>query len=216
LLERCTRLKCDTVIARGLSFQGDTVFPSAPCNKTRINGLLSARHYLVHFTKHRQGKSIHSCLYNATRNVWVTIVAMEMQLYIFFSHYLINDTVIEKRILKILFFLQLWPWTFLILKNSERYRKRTHVSIESARFQILTLNPLTWRIWWAPNNASRWQIGFNSAFVGLIRTAIFLTGFRTTLKYQILWKSVEWGEELSHAHGKTRTNLTVAFRNVAN
>ena len=28
----------------------------------------------------------------------------------------------------------------------------------------LTLNPLTWKIWWAPNNASRWQMGFNSAF----------------------------------------------------
>jgi len=27
---------------------------------------------------------------------------------------------------------------------------------------------LTWRIWWAPNNASRWQMGFNSAFEGLI------------------------------------------------
>jgi hypothetical protein len=24
-----------------------------------------------------------------------------------------------------------------------------------------------WRIWWAPNNASRWQMGFNSAFKGL-------------------------------------------------
>ena len=31
----------------------------------------------------------------------------------------------------------------------------------------LTLNPLTWKIWWAPNNASRWQMGFNSAFEGL-------------------------------------------------
>ena len=31
----------------------------------------------------------------------------------------------------------------------------------------LTLNPLMWRIWWAPNNASRWQMGFNSAFEGL-------------------------------------------------
>ena len=28
----------------------------------------------------------------------------------------------------------------------------------------LTLNPLTWKIWWAPNDASRWQMGFNSAF----------------------------------------------------
>jgi hypothetical protein len=30
----------------------------------------------------------------------------------------------------------------------------------------LTVNLLTWRIWWAPNNASRWQMGFNSAFKG--------------------------------------------------
>ena len=34
----------------------------------------------------------------------------------------------------------------------------------------LTLNPLTWKIWWAPNNASRWQVGFNSAFNGLRST----------------------------------------------
>jgi hypothetical protein len=33
---------------------------------------------------------------------------------------------------------------------------------------ILTLNPLTWKIWWAPNNASRWQMGLNLAFKGLI------------------------------------------------
>jgi hypothetical protein len=26
---------------------------------------------------------------------------------------------------------------------------------------------LMWRIWWAPNNASRWQMGFNSVFKGL-------------------------------------------------
>ena len=32
---------------------------------------------------------------------------------------------------------------------------------------ILTLTLLTWRIWWAPNNASRWQMLFNSAFKGL-------------------------------------------------
>jgi len=29
---------------------------------------------------------------------------------------------------------------------------------------VLTLNPLTWKIWWAPNNANRWQMGFNLAF----------------------------------------------------
>jgi len=31
----------------------------------------------------------------------------------------------------------------------------------------LTLILLTCRIWWAPNNSSRWQMGFKSAFKGL-------------------------------------------------
>ena len=33
----------------------------------------------------------------------------------------------------------------------------------------LNLYMLTWRIWWAPNNASKGQMGFNLAFKGLIR-----------------------------------------------
>jgi len=32
----------------------------------------------------------------------------------------------------------------------------------------LALTLLPWRIWWAPNNASRWQMGFNLAFNGLM------------------------------------------------
>jgi hypothetical protein len=32
----------------------------------------------------------------------------------------------------------------------------------------LTLILLMWRKWWAPNNASKWQMRFNSAFKGLI------------------------------------------------
>ena len=31
----------------------------------------------------------------------------------------------------------------------------------------LTLTLLTWTIWRAPTNASKWRIGFNSAFKGL-------------------------------------------------
>ena len=34
----------------------------------------------------------------------------------------------------------------------------------------LTLILKTWRIWWAPNNASKWQMGFNSAFKGSFKT----------------------------------------------
>jgi hypothetical protein len=32
---------------------------------------------------------------------------------------------------------------------------------------LLTLILLTWRIGWAPGNASKWQMGFNLAFTGL-------------------------------------------------
>jgi hypothetical protein len=55
------------------------------------------------------------------------------------------------------------------------FRPQLHVSHFSHACQSLfliwpplTLILLTWRIWWAPNNASRWQMGFNSAFKGLI------------------------------------------------
>ena len=34
-------------------------------------------------------------------------------------------------------------------------------------FGDLTFTMLVWRIWRAPNNTSRWQTGFNSAFKGL-------------------------------------------------
>ena len=44
----------------------------------------------------------------------------------------------------------------------------------------LTLNSLTWKIWWAPNNASRWQMGFNSAFKGLRYNRIYLNRLRKT------------------------------------
>ena len=40
--------------------------------------------------------------------------------------------------------------------------------ISSLRVNDLTLILLTWRKWRAPNNASKQQMGFNSAFKGLI------------------------------------------------
>jgi len=39
--------------------------------------------------------------------------------------------------------------------------------ISSLSVNDLTLILLTWRKWWAPNNASKQQMGFNSAFKGL-------------------------------------------------
>ena len=47
---------------------------------------------------------------------------------------------------------------------------------------VLTLTLLTWTIWRAPTNATKWRIGFNSAFKGLIlkimsfEFLLFITG----------------------------------------
>ena len=40
------------------------------------------------------------------------------------------------------------------------------ISVKSVLFcrTLLTLIPLMWRIWRAPNNASKWQVGLNLAF----------------------------------------------------
>jgi hypothetical protein len=43
---------------------------------------------------------------------------------------------------------------------------------------VLTLILLMWRIWWVPNNVSRWQMNFNSAFKGLIVLSHNPTGIR--------------------------------------
>jgi hypothetical protein len=84
-----------------------------------------------------------------------------------------------------------------------------YVTNSSAWLMLLTLILLTWRIWWAPNNASKWQMGFNSTFKVLMYElkhdrAIFLQwhirppsgprsphyrGFTVTLRHTTLGKT---------------------------
>jgi len=42
---------------------------------------------------------------------------------------------------------------------------------------FLTLILLTWKIRWAPNNASKWQMGYNSAFKGLNIVILHLSAY---------------------------------------
>ena len=44
-----------------------------------------------------------------------------------------------------------------------------------------------WRIWWAPNNASKWQMGFNLAFKGLI-------GHNPGLLLAVLLDTTPWAD----------------------
>jgi len=48
------------------------------------------------------------------------------------------------------------------------------VLVSCIQYACLTLILLMWRIQWAPNNASKWQMGFNSAFKGLNIITIFV------------------------------------------
>ena len=61
----------------------------------------------------------------------------------------------------------------------------------------LTLILLTWRIWWAPNNASKWQMGFNSAFKGLnqsgLRVKTRYTRWCLSNVYWIVHHCNSWG-----------------------
>jgi len=49
----------------------------------------------------------------------------------------------------------------------DSFLPRHFIFTHKQNINILTLILLTWRIWWAPNNASKWQMGFNLAFKGL-------------------------------------------------
>jgi len=60
----------------------------------------------------------------------------------------------------------LYSWRSKTPKHSQCLRDKTYCQTDNI-ILTLTLILLTWRIWWAPNTTSRWQMGFNSAFKGL-------------------------------------------------
>ena len=69
----------------------------------------------------------------------------------------------------------------------------------------LALILLTWRIWWAPNNASRWQMGFNSAFKGLI----YKDRFEVMAVGEAAWSLTIWGSDSLRLHGALPFEATV-------
>jgi len=59
------------------------------------------------------------------------------------------------------------PSPLILHRPCSLHSKHTTGPVAVLFISILTLILLTWRIRWAPKNASRWQMGFNSAFKGL-------------------------------------------------
>ena len=58
---------------------------------------------------------------------------------------------------------------------------------------FLTLILLTWRIWWAPNNGSKWQMGFNLVFKGLIFFGTWFEVLKVGRIHNVLWIRTPYG-----------------------
>jgi len=56
---------------------------------------------------------------------------------------------------------------FVKLEKKTYYSFNISQTVKSKGYTYLTLILLTWKIRWDPNNASKWQMGFTSAFKGL-------------------------------------------------
>jgi hypothetical protein len=77
-----------------------------------------------------------------------------------------------------------WKYALIISSKNKKKKKKKFNMLERARWihlacsYWLTFILLTWRIRWAPNNASKWQMGFNLAFKGLISQHVTWSLFR--------------------------------------
>ena len=122
----------------------------------------------------------------------------------------------------VLIFSTNFVWNFSHSKKKwARYNhKNIWVFMESTRYscQILTLNLLRTTIVSPPSNASKWQLGFNSAFKGLMKLEFLRLPFEKLLTYKISWKYVEWEQSCSmRTDRQTYTTMpTVVFRNSSN
>ena len=81
--------------------------------------------------------------------------------------------------------------------REEDRERRSHTcnngAYRTAIRKALTLNLLTTTIVAPPSNASKWQMGFNSAFEGLISQSTrirYLNGFKNTNKIFLIIQSV--------------------------
>ena len=84
-----------------------------------------------------------------------------------------------------------WAYFFESKCRIKILSRLKHTTLLYNKQHCLTLVLLTWTIWRAPTNASKWRMGFNSAFKGLI--AITSTVKPVMLVTLVSWPSVTAG-----------------------
>ena len=65
------------------------------------------------------------------------------------------------------------------VSHLQRYGVTVRRNVTSV-YPPLTLILLMWRIWRAPNNARKWQMGFKSEFKGLNDSCVWYSSFQQT------------------------------------
>ena len=128
---------------------------------------------------------------HATSMCHIVLSLWPLWLHHIFRNYLINGTIFGKKLLNI---------TFVSWSSLQRLRKTFLILRRTCRDIVINVKRLH----------VRYQL-FSSCFK---ETLIFSTGFRKKLKYQILWKSVQW--EPSWSMRTDMTRLIVAFRSFEN
>jgi hypothetical protein len=95
-------------------------------------------------------------------------------------------------------FLSIYSVVLFSYIKKERKKERKEWTLFVFLVKHLTLILLTWRIWWAPNNANKWQMGFNSMFKGLKKLNITLMkmglNITSAATAQASWISVTWNQ----------------------
>jgi hypothetical protein len=79
----------------------------------------------------------------------------------------------------------------------------------------LTLILLTWRIWWAPNKASKWQMGFKSAFKGLKKELQREPKHNFHIQYFFFRKSFRLWDNVEEYVETDRPQMTMQYRTFA-
>ena len=96
-----------------------------------------------------------------------------------FKFCLINEVVFKNLLLTVNWHINYWSFIRNIKFHSRKHACSIVIHMASKlgytdlyMCLYLTLILLTWRIGWAPNNSSKWQMGFNSAFKRLMGSFI--------------------------------------------
>jgi len=75
--------------------------------------------------------------------------------------------------------------------DSDKCWYNWNIDMRELQIYPLTLNPLTWKIWWAPNNAGKWQMGFNSMFKVLKTLGKEIWVYKITCCWRLCWTEVK-------------------------